>query len=299
MSLQLRILNLILRAGAKRRVAATTDPLRVRREMARGTSWAIVPPRGLCLLHRRCGGMPALSLRVGQVAHDAVVLYLHGGGYVSGSPFMYRGLAGRLSRLSGLEVIVPDYRLAPEHPLPAAVDDAQAAWDDLVAKGYAPDRIILAGDSAGGGLAFLLLARLCAAGTPPAGVIAFSPWTDLSGSGESYRENVATDVILTPARIRKCSEDARGELASDDPSVSPLFANFEAPPPVLIQHSMAELLSDDSLSMAERLRSFGCDVLVQSWPDTPHVWQFFDGRLPEAREALEDAAQAARRMLKM
>ena len=161
------------------------------------------------------------------------------------------------------------------------------------------DRIILAGDSAGGGLAFLLLARLCASGTPPAGVIAFSPWTDLSGSGESYRENVATDVILTPARIRKCSEDARGELASDDPSVSPLFANFDAPPPVLIQHSMAELLSDDSLSMAERLRSFGCDVLVQSWPNTPHVWQFFDGRLPEAREALEDAAQAARRMLKM
>jgi acetyl esterase/lipase len=298
-SLQQSLLNLILRNATKRQVRFLKDPLRTRREAERASSWAVVPPAGLCLMQAVYGGVPCLSARVGMVARDSVVLYFHGGGYISGSPFMYRGLAGRLSQLSGLDVILPEYRLAPEHPLPAALEDAMAAWQGLVETGYAPDRIVIAGDSAGGGLALLLLARLCAAGTPPAGVIAFSPWTDLSCSGESFCSNAKTEVLLPRARVKQSSEMARGDYAADDPAVSPLFADFPSPPPVLIQHSMAEILCDDSLRMAERLRHFGSDVTVQSWPKAPHVWQFFDGRLPEARAALEDAGRAARRMLNL
>ena len=297
MSLQQSLLNLILRNVTKRQMRLIKDPLRTRREAERASSWAVIVPQGMCLTRARYGGVPCLSARVGAVARDGVILYLHGGGYISGSPFMYRALAGRLSQLSGLDVILPEYRLAPEHPLPAALEDAMAAWQGLVDIGYAPERIVLAGDSAGGGLALLLLARLCAAATPPAGVIAFSPWTDLSCSGESFQSNAGSEVLLPRARVKQSADMARGAFACDDPAVSPLFADFPAPPPVLIQHSMAEILCDDSLRMAERLRGFGGDVTVQSWPNAPHVWQFFDGRLPEARAALEDAGKAARRML--
>ncbi|WP_417807310.1 alpha/beta hydrolase [Thioclava sp.] len=297
MSLQQSFLNLILRNVTKRRMRAMTDPVRVRAEGERAASWVVIEPKNLCLMHVQYGAVPCLSARVGSVALDAVILYFHGGGYIAGSPHMYRALAGRLSKLSGLDVILPDYRLAPEHPLPAALEDAYAAWEGLISAGYAPERIVIAGDSAGGGLALLLLAKLCAAGAPPAGVIAFSPWTDLNCSGESFNANAATEAILPRERVKQSSYFARGERAGDDPAVSPLFAEFPAAPPVLIQHSMAEILCDDSLRMAERLRGFGGEVTVQSWPNAPHVWQFFDGRLPEAREALEDAGKAARNML--
>jgi acetyl esterase/lipase len=298
-SLQQSFLNLFLRNVTKRRMRALTDPVRVRAEGARAASWVVTEPKNLCLMDVQYGDVPCLSARVGPVDSDAVLLYFHGGGYVAGSPYMYRALAGRLSKLAGLDVIVPDYRLAPEHPLPAALADAFAVWQGLVAMGYTPDRIVIAGDSAGGGLALLLLAKLCAASTPPAGVIAFSPWTDLSCSGESFNANAASEVILPRERVKQSSVQACGGRSGDDPAVSPLFASFPSAPPVLIQHSMAEILCDDSLRMAERLRHFGGEVTVQSWPNAPHVWQFFDGRLPEARAALEDAGRAARRMLNL
>jgi len=298
-SLQQSFLNLILRNIMKRRMRAIEDPVQARRAMERLASWVMIEPKGLCLLRTQYGGVPCVSARVGRVAPDAVMLYLHGGGYFAGSPSMYRAMAGRFSKLSGLDVIMPDYRRAPEHPLPAALEDAVAAWQGLIEMGYAPERIVLAGDSAGGGLALLLLAHLCRAGTRPAGVITFSPWTDLSCSSESFRQNAKSEVLLPSKRVEQASVQARGAVAGDDPSVSPLFADFPAAPPVLIQHSMTELLCDDSLRMAERLRAFDADVTVQSWPKAPHAWQFFDGRLPEARAALEDAGKAARRMLNL
>lgn len=299
MSIRLVLLNLWLRAFAKPMVRRFHGPAQMRRATERLASWIVREPTEICRLQIRLAGRDALSLRAGQCAAGRVILYLHGGGYVTGSPWMYRGLTGRLAKLSGLEVIVPDYRLAPEAPVGAALEDATAAFDALVETGYDPSAIVLAGDSAGGGLALALLSALCQRGTPPAGVIALSPWTDLTCSGESLRLNASKDAMLPVERLGDTCEMVLRGHDPTDPRFSPLFAEFPDPPPVLIQHSMAEILCDDSLRMAERLRDFGTDVTVQSWPDTPHVWHFFDGRIPEAREALEDAAAAARKMLNL
>lgn len=299
MSIRLTWLNAWLRAVVKPQMRRCADLGATRRVTERVASWIVREPRGLCMLGVALGDVPALSLRVGRTEPGRAILYLHGGGYIAGSPYMYRGLAGRLSKLSGVEVYVPDYRLAPEAPLPAALDDAEASFDALYQQGYDPENIVIAGDSAGGGLALSLLARLCARGVVPAGLIAFSPWTDLTCSGESLRSNARREALLPVERIGETVEQALGGHAANDPAVSPLFAEFRDPPPVLIQHSMTEILADDSLRMADRLRSFGAAVTVQSWPDAPHVWQFFDGRLPEAHDALEDAGRAARAMLNL
>ncbi|OOY16690.1 alpha/beta hydrolase [Thioclava sp. DLFJ4-1] len=299
MSIRLVFLNLWLRSIAKPMVRRFHGAAQTRRATERLASWVVREPTGLCRLPTKLAGRNALSLRAGRSSVGRIILYLHGGGYVTGSPWMYRGLAGRLAKLSGLEVVVPDYRLAPEAPVGAALEDATAAFDALVEMGYDPSAIVIAGDSAGGGLTLALLSVLCQRGTPPAGAIAFCPWTDLTCSGESLRVNAAKDAMLPVERLGDtCEMVLRGHDAAD-PRFSPLFAEFPDPPPVLIQHSMGEILSDDSLRMAERLRSFDADVTVQSWPDAPHVWQFFDGRVPEARAALEDAAAAARRMLSL
>ncbi|KEO52944.1 alpha/beta hydrolase fold domain-containing protein [Thioclava pacifica] len=299
MSIRLTYLNAWLRIAAKPMVRRFRDPVATRREMERMASWVVREPKGLCLLQTRLGERPALSLRVGPTAQGAVILYFHGGGYVAGSPWMYRGLAARLAQLSGLEVVAPDYRLAPEAPFPAALEDAEAGFDALIAAGYEPGCIVLAGDSAGGGLALSLLGRLCGQGRAPAGVIAFSPWTDLTCSGASLRTNAKRDALLPVERIGDTVDLVLQGHPASDPEASPLFATFPNAPPVLIQHSMTEILADDALRMADRLRAFDAEVTVQSWPDAPHVWQFFDGRVPEARAALEDAAKAARAMLNL
>jgi len=212
---------------------------------------------------------------------------------VAGSAFTHRGLAGRLARAAGLRVLLPHYRLAPEDPLPAALRDARRAWEALIAEGFSPSDIALGGDSAGGGLAFALLAELCAAGTPPRAIIGFSPWTDLTGQGASITGNAEADPLFPAERFGDLVGFALGEVPPEDPRLSPLFAAFPAPPPVLIQVGLTEILRDDSLRLAERLRSFGAPVTLETWPDTPHVWQMF-GFLPEARQAIASAARFLR-----
>ena len=161
-------------------------------------------------------------------------------------------------------------------------------------QGWAPGRIILGGDSAGGGLALALLAELCDRGTPPAGLIAFSPWTDLTLSGPSLIAHAASDPLLPAARIREVIALIQGALPASDPRLSPLSARFKNPPPVLIQVGSDEILLDDALRMAEALRAAGGPVTLQVAPLAPHVWQIFDGWIPEARQSLREAARFAR-----
>lgn len=302
MSRRLAALNFGLRHVARPLLSRTGTPRMAERSLDLAARLLFLRPRGLDRRVRTLRG-PSRPLRLtrltcGPVAEGAAILYLHGGGYVAGSARTHAGLLGRLSQLSGLAVEAPDYRLAQEAPAPAALEDALAAWDALSESGISPDRIVLGGDSAGGGLALALLSRLCDRGTPPAGLFALSPWTDLTASGGSLATNAARDAILPVARMGELTDIVLAGMDASDPRISPLFASFRDPPPVYFQASRTEILLDDALRMAERLREAGGEVQIDLWDDAPHVWHVFDGWLPEAREALVRVAAFARRCLR-
>lgn len=287
MSLRLRALTLFLRAFAKPRLRRTTDPARARRDFAHSAR----------LFLARGAFSETLATKPELVRHDPPggqtqrgILYFHGGGYILGSPATHRALASRLAIDTGLSVWLPDYRLAPEHPFPAAWDDADAAWVALLAMGRVPGDIVLAGESAGGGLAFALLARLCAKGTPPAGVVAFSPWVDLTGKSASLITNKARDPLMPSEAFGVLTGQVLAGHSAADPRASPLFADYPGCPPVLLQVSDTEILRDDAVNLAKRLQGFGASVTLQMWPDTPHAWQLMVGRLPEADLAVAKSA---------
>lgn len=299
MSLRQAILNGLLHIVAKPRLAHLQDPAGARFDLEMAGRYLLRrPPSTLALDLVLAPGLAGLSIRSGPVQDPgAVVLYFHGGAYLAGSPRSHLPMLARIARLAQVEVIAPDYRLAPEHPFPAALEDAEAAWNALVARGYAPSRVVLGGDSAGGGLALALLARLCQRGTPPAGLFGLSPWTDLTASGRSLVENAAKDPMLTAARVPEVARMYLQGHRADDPGASPLFAAFPGCPPVLLQYSETEILRDDVARMAVALARSGAEVTEQVWPRAPHVWQMFDGYIPEARAALNGAARAIRAML--
>ncbi|MFM2390698.1 MAG: hypothetical protein RLZZ437_2253 [Pseudomonadota bacterium] len=286
MSLRLTLLNAFFRLVAKPRLRRTTDPARARRDFALAARLFLA------------GGRPAA--RVGtkpvMVRHDPpsgpteqCILYFHGGGYIVGSPDTHRAVAHRLAQDSGFSVWLPDYRLAPEHPFPAAWDDAEAAWAALMAMGRKPGDIVLAGESAGGGLAFALLARLCAAGTPSAGLVAFSPWVDLTGKSASLTANASRDPLLPAEAFGLLTQHVLAGHSPEDARASPLFAAFPGCPPVLLQCADTEILRDDTVRLASVLRGTGASVTLQMSADTPHGWQLMVGRLPEADAAVQGA----------
>lgn len=301
-SLRLGALNLALRLAVKPRLAWLKEPGVARRDFRLAARFVFrAPPLSLWLpgiVPGPTGGLAVRRISAGAVDRRRVILYLHGGAYVAGSPDTHRAMLARLSLLSGVPVLAPDYRLAPEHAFPAAVEDAVAAWRHLYDAGYDPEHIVIGGDSAGGGLAFALLSRLCQAGTPPAGVFAFSPWVDLTGRSPSLAANAGADPLLPAARLAEVAGMYLHGNPPEDPDASPVAASFPAPPPVLLQHSQTEILRDDTLRLADRLRSFGGAVRVESWPTAPHVWHLADGYVPEARDALSRAGAFVRAALR-
>lgn len=289
-SWQLRLLNRLLHHGVKPRLAAVGSPEKAAADFARFSRCVLRRPPHL--LRRVRDGAPALHwISAGPVVARPVVLYFHGGAYVSGSPECLEGLMGRLSVLSGLPVVAPAYRLAPAYPAPAQFEDARAAHARLLALGYRPRDIVLGGDSAGGGLALALLADLCARDMRPAGAFAFSPWTDITLSGDSLRRNARSDPFLPVERIGEARGYVLGGVPADDPRVSPLFADFDMPPPVQIHVGTTEILYDDSRRMAAHLRALGGCVELNEQPEGPHIWPVFDGYIPEARLSLRKAAR--------
>jgi epsilon-lactone hydrolase len=287
-SLRLTLLNVFFRAIAKPRLRRTTDPIRARREFDFAAKWFLSQGKGSARV-ALAGPVPMLRFDPPGGVTRRAVLYFHGGGYIVGSPRTHQALANRLALDTGLSVWLPDYRLAPEHPFPAAWDDADSAWDSLMAAGLAPQDIVLAGESAGGGLAFALLARLCAAGTPPAAVVAFSSWVDLTGGCTSLVTNRQRDPLLPSEAFATLTHHVLGGHRADDPRASPLFADFPGCPPVLLQASEVEIIRDDTLLLAERLRAFGGEVSLQLSRGTPHAWQLMVHRLPEADRAVAEA----------
>lgn len=225
-----------------------------------------------------------------------VVLHLHGGAYTMGSPRTHRGLAAALSRVSGAPVLLPEYRLAPEHLFPAALDDAEAAYHHLVeVQGVDPAGIAITGDSAGGGLGLALLVRLRDQGAAlPACYVGLSPWTDLAGTGASMRELDQIDPWLTAALITPAARGYAGSAPLDHPLVSPLYADLTGLPPMLVHVGGHEILLDDARRLVARARAAGVDASVGVFPGLWHVFHVFPG-LPESRDALREIGGFVRR----
>ncbi|MCB1336204.1 MAG: alpha/beta hydrolase [Maritimibacter sp.] len=294
MSVRLNLLILASRLLV-RPVALRADPIKLRADFERGAVALLRCPPYTCLTPTRFApGLSGLAIRSrpgSRPPHPGrVMLWFHGGAFVAGSPRTHAGLLARLARMGRLEVVAPAYRLAPEHPFPAAVEDARTAFDGLVARGYAPGNIVIGGDSAGGNFALGLLAGLLGDGVRPAGVVALSPVTDLTFSGASIAANAVRDPMLPAARRGDVDRYYLVGADPSDPRASPLFAAFPDPPPVFLQVGSTEILRDDSVRMAEVLRAAGGRVVLDEWEGAPHVFTLLDGWLPEAREGLRRVA---------
>jgi acetyl esterase/lipase len=220
------------------------------------------------------------------------MLFLHGGAYVIGSPASHCNLTAHLARSCALRLAVPDYRLAPEHPFPAALDDALAAYKGLLELGVAPQDIILSGDSAGGGLALACAVSIRDAGLPlPAALVLVSPWADLGLAGTSIEGNKDSEIILTHKALADSAQMYLAGKNARTPLASPLFANLAGLPPLLIQVTDAEMLYDDSVRLAEAASAAGVSVELDAAPRLWHDWQIFAGQLPEADYALARIAR--------
>jgi epsilon-lactone hydrolase len=243
-------------------------------------------PEGVEVTPVVAGGVPAEWVAAPAADANRVLLYLHGGGYCMGSLRSHRLLVSRLSAEAHARVLNLDYRLAPEHPFPAAVDDAVAAYNWLRAEGVGADRIAIAGDSAGGGLTLATLLALKDAGVPlPAAAVPLSPWTDLEGTGDSMRTRASVDVMIKPDRIKETADLYANGQDMRQPHLSPLYGDFAGLPPLLIQVGDAEVLLDDARRVGDRAKAAGVDVTLEVWDEMPHVFQAFLGLLPEADQA--------------
>jgi acetyl esterase/lipase len=299
MSWQLWAVDAWLRLNEKPRLARERSVAAARARMEATAAAAFPVPPGLWQAARLREEPPLEALSLPAREGAGVLLWLHGGAYCLGSPRTHADMAGALARRAGTGALLPDYRLAPEEVFPAAVEDARAAWEALVAGGVPPGRIALGGDSAGGGLAFALLHVLLAEGqTPPACVLAFSPWVDLTLGGASLSRLAWRDAFLPARRIAEIRDQYLAGADPADPRASPHLGSFRAAPPVLIQASRAEILRDDARLMAARLAADGAPVTLELARGVPHVWQAYHARLPEAAAAMDRAAAFLGRHLK-
>lgn len=269
-------------------------PVSIQRKLVSKAYLTSVPPRGT-----RFENIEAEGIAITRVCHsdnpDGVVLYFHGGGYIIGSPRTHRGITGHLARSSGTMVIVPDYRLAPENPYPAALDDAEAVYLALLDEGHPPASLSLAGDSAGGGLAIALAMRLRDKGLPlPSSLMVISPWTDLSNA---HLYSPECEPVLQRRWIDKAARLYCGSEPVANPYVSPVYGDLSGLPPLLIQVGSQEILMNDAQRLANVANRDSVDARLEIYNSLWHVFQVHAGQLDRATEALETAGQFIRRHL--
>ena len=238
------------------------------------------------------GGVKAEWISAPGAVPGRAVLYLHGGGYVVGSIKTHRDLMGRVARTAKARVLGLDYRLAPEHPFPAAVDDSVAAYRWMLQQDLSPSRIAVAGDSAGGGLVVATLVAIRDAKLPmPATGVCLSPWVDLEGIGESMKTRAHADPVVQREGLTQMAAAYLGGKDARTPLAAPLYADLKGLPPLLIQVGDAETLLDDSNRLAQRARAAGVQVKLEVWPEMIHVFQLFAGFLPEGQQAVDGIGQ--------
>jgi monoterpene epsilon-lactone hydrolase len=287
-SWQSYVIHPILRFTVKRKLARSISPLAARAAF----NTAMPPPKGARFSPDTIGGV------AGEWAKSdnngaGTLLYLHGGGYFACSPRTHRSITGAYA-LRGFSVFVPDYRLAPEMPFPAALEDALAVYRAMLADTPA-NALAIGGDSAGGGLALATLLAAKAAGLPmPSCALLFSPWTDLAGTGASVVTNARRDSMLYAPKLPDAAGAYLNGAAPENPLASPHYGDLTGLPPLLIQVGAPEILLDDSTRLAARAQAAGVVVDLSIWDNLPHVWQFSHMFLPEARQAMDQAANFAK-----
>jgi acetyl esterase/lipase len=278
-------INLLLRNLVKRRLSACRSPLEARKVFDSASSNT---PKGVRLTQATLGGVSGEWAEPENRAAAATLLYLHGGGYIGMSPRTHRAITCGFA-LRGFRVFAADYRLAPEHKFPAAVDDAAAAWRALRAQVEGP--IFVAGDSAGGGLCVALMLNARDYREPaPAAACLFSPWTDLAGTGASLKTNRRRDPMLVADGMQAVAAAYIGAADPRTPLISPIYGDLAGLPPLVIFVGDGEILLDDARRLAERARAAGVAVDLRVYPDMPHAWPFLNAILPEGRRALDEAA---------
>jgi epsilon-lactone hydrolase len=249
------------------------------------------PRPGVAVRPLVAGGVPAERVIPPGAPRDRCLLYLHGGAWCMGSPRTHRGLVADLASRAAVRAVSVDYRLAPEHPYPASLDDCVAAYGWLLERRVEPSRVVVAGDSAGGNLAAALLLRLRDAGIPlPAGAVLLSPVTDLALTGASHVTRKAVDPFFANVGLVSFIEDYVGSHDVAEPYISPLYADLRGLPPLLIHVGDHEVLLDDSVRLGERAVAAGVDATTVVWPGMMHVFQTFAPFLPEARTANREIA---------
>jgi acetyl esterase/lipase len=240
---------------------------------------------------RTIGGVQGVWMD-GPAKASPVVLYLHGGAYVVGTAFGYRSLSASLAQSAGAALFSPEYRLAPEHPFPAAIDDALSSYRGLLQEGYSPERIVVAGDSAGGGLAAALLVAIKDAGlTQPAGAWLLSPWADLAVDGQTAITKADEDRLLDREGLLKCAADYLAGESAMHPLASPIHADLSGLAPLMIAVGSAEILLDDAFRLASKAAAAGTSVRLEVGPDLFHDFPLFASMLSEGRDALSVAGE--------
>jgi acetyl esterase/lipase len=234
-----------------------------------------------------------------QDARAPICVYLHGGGFIAGSLNSHRDMATHLAHMAQVRMLMVDYRLAPEHPFPAAHEDAMAVYQALLARGVAAGQLLMGGDSAGGNLALATAQAIRDAGLPlPRGLVLFSPWLDLTHQGDSIAANQDKDAMLHRQLLVDAVAMYAPSTPAIDPKISPLFGNLSGLPPILTVVSLSEILRDDALRLHQGLQAAGCDSTCLHWKHTPHAFPVMARLLPEAREALRQTAGFMARVLR-
>ncbi|MCG7198964.1 alpha/beta hydrolase [Marinobacter pelagius] len=277
-----------------RPVLAPGVPVTVQRALIRQAYRSSLPPRGCRFSRGTLGGVPVVRTSCGK-QQDGVILYLHGGGFVIGSADTHRGICGHLAKASRCLVVAPDYRLAPEHPFPAALDDAEATYLQLLAEGYEPGQIAFAGDSAGGGLCVSLAMRLRdQKHRLPSSLTLLSPWTDLTQE-QLYRPE--SEPVLQPAWTAKAARFYAGNESLSNPLISPVFGDLRGLPPTLIQVGSDEILLNDAERLAHAASRDQVPVDLEIYNSLWHVFQVHSGQLRRATEAVRTAGEHIREHL--
>lgn len=250
------------------------------------------PPQGVRFEEVNMGGVPATLALPDAQNSDTVLVYLHGGAYIVGEPAGYRGIGGNYAKLLGARVYIPDYRLAPEHPFPAAIDDGLRAYEWLLEQGIPARKIAFAGESAGGAMVVSVMVAAKQKGLPlPAAGVAISPWANLEHTGASMTNREGLDPLNTKPLLDLLARTFLAGALPNHPLASPVFADVTGLPPILVQIGENELMLSDAIRLASHLAENRVRVNLEVWPQMPHAWHFFQSFLPEAEQALRESAR--------